>query len=327
MHCTLLSVTKQLLKHWILERRQVYSIKSNFIEQISKDIVMISCQAPSDFNRRLRPLEHMKRYKATEYRQLLLYILPVVLQYSLNGILYDHFLKLVCAIRILCDKKICVLQNSIASSLLKSFVKDFSTHSKYKKINATFNVHSLLHLADDVYKYKTPLDDYSSFKFEIFLQYLKKMIKSGNKCLEQIHNRYYEKLLSSIPFTFTSNTDLKNTNKLNANGFTYKCVIINNSNFTINTPNNYVFNDSTRRVYKINALFKNNLNDICFSGFEVLNLKSVFETPIRSDLLGIFCSNVETLSSNLTNQVFNDNCVKLFKFFYKSDYYYIKLLH
>lgn len=51
--------------------------------------------------------------------------------------------------------------------------------------------HALSHLPADVLRFG-PLDDFSSFKFENFLFRLKNMVKSGNKPLEQIRNKYLQ---------------------------------------------------------------------------------------------------------------------------------------
>lgn len=53
------------------------------------------------------------------------------------------------------------------------------------------NVHIILHLADDVKKYG-PLNNFSAFPFESFMQPLKKKIKSGVKPLQQLIRRYAE---------------------------------------------------------------------------------------------------------------------------------------
>lgn len=135
----------------------------------------------------------------------------------------------------------------------------------YRRFNATFSVHSLTHLAEDVLYYKAPLDVYSSFKFENFLQFLKNTVKSGNRCLEQIHNRYFEKLLSNIPFNFKNKVNSRFINKIDSDGKTYKYVYFNNCKYAINKPNNYIFNEKSRKVYEIKTLFNGNLDKISFS--------------------------------------------------------------
>ena len=52
-------------------------------------------------------------------------------------------------------------------------------------------VHSLLHLVEEVRRLG-PLDSYSSFPFEIFLQFLKNLIRQGNRVLVQVIKRLKE---------------------------------------------------------------------------------------------------------------------------------------
>lgn len=58
----------------------------------------------------------------------------------------------------------------------------------------SYNVHSLIHLADDVDKFGA-LDSFSAFKFENYLQKVKKMVKSSALPLPQIIRRVYEQRL------------------------------------------------------------------------------------------------------------------------------------
>jgi len=53
------------------------------------------------------------------------------------------------------------------------------------------NVHIISHLAEDVKKFG-PLDNFSAFPFESYMQPLKKKIKSGTKPLQQLVRRYAE---------------------------------------------------------------------------------------------------------------------------------------
>lgn len=55
---------------------------------------------PSDFARRPRSLDICSKYKATEFRQFLLYTGPVVTYGILDEQLYKHFLFLHAAIRV-----------------------------------------------------------------------------------------------------------------------------------------------------------------------------------------------------------------------------------
>jgi len=95
------------------------------------------------------------------------------------------------AIRILLSKSFCNHSNMIdfAAELLKVFVKNFG--ELYGEENIIYNVHSLIHLADDARKYG-PLDNVSSFPFENYLGQLKKLIRKPSQPLVQLVNRLLE---------------------------------------------------------------------------------------------------------------------------------------
>ena len=124
---------------------------------------------------------------------------------------YEHFLLLVCAVRILSHPKDCEKNNECASDLLREFVKKFN--ELYGLENMSYNVHSLLHIAEDVKKFGH-LDSYSAFKFENFMQIMKKMVRKSVTPIQQIRNRLNEKEYHQEPksghmyipiFSFSSN--------------------------------------------------------------------------------------------------------------------------
>lgn len=193
MHAIFEGVVKQLIMQWVLIRTKTYSLSKYNIESLSKHILTIGPQLPHEFSRAPRPISLLKRFKATEFRQLILYTLPIITLNVIEQDVYSHLLKLHCAIRILSSKDLCFSHNEFASQLISSFINEFSL--VYESHQHSFNLHSLLHLCDDVKFFKAPLDDYSCFKFENFLQFLKKIVRSGMHPLKQINNRYVEKII------------------------------------------------------------------------------------------------------------------------------------
>ena len=70
------------------------------MDYISNRLVEIKDSIPCEFARKTRSLDELSRFKATELRLLLLYILPIVLsEGEFPKELYHHFLLLHCAIR------------------------------------------------------------------------------------------------------------------------------------------------------------------------------------------------------------------------------------
>ena len=61
---------------------------------ISERLVALNGKMPSDFSRQPRSLTELDRWKATEFRQFLLYTGPIVLQGIVSEEMYSHFLTL-----------------------------------------------------------------------------------------------------------------------------------------------------------------------------------------------------------------------------------------
>lgn len=148
-----------------------------------------------EINRKIRKIEHFRMWKATELRTFLLYSGPICLKHVLKPHIYDHFMLLSCAIRILCDSSTCIQYNTLAHEMLRKFVLLFG--DIYGSCYISYNVHNLVYLSDDVKQYGH-LDNFSTFKFESYMFQLKRMIKKGNQQLQQVVNRTLEKQLSNL---------------------------------------------------------------------------------------------------------------------------------
>ena len=146
---------------------------------------------PSNFSRKPRCLMDSDRFKATELRQILLYTGPIVFRNILPDTTYKHFMLLHVAISILADNV--KVQNQLyinyAEELLKLFVQEM--RKIYKDESAVYNVHNLVHLADDVRQFGC-LDNFSCFPFENYLYQLKSMLHTSYRPLAQICRRFSE---------------------------------------------------------------------------------------------------------------------------------------
>lgn len=74
------------------------------IEEMSNRLLAIQRYIPSDFNRKGRPFNERRNWKATEYRLLLCYTGIYVFKEILDANVYYHFLLLHAAIRKLCSE-------------------------------------------------------------------------------------------------------------------------------------------------------------------------------------------------------------------------------
>jgi len=66
-----------------------------------------------------------------------------------------------------------------------------------KKI-IVYNVHSLLHIADDCEHFKTSLNEISAFPFENYLHSIKKLVKNAKNPIVQVAKRIQEKNNASV---------------------------------------------------------------------------------------------------------------------------------
>ena len=76
-------------------------LPSSAIQVISERLLQLRSCIPSEFARKPRGLTEIDRWKATEFRQFLLYTGPVLLQGILSSQLLNNFLVLAAAMTML----------------------------------------------------------------------------------------------------------------------------------------------------------------------------------------------------------------------------------
>lgn len=189
MHLVCLGIMKKLLKHW-MKGPVVTRISSHSIQKISERLVALREFMPSEFCRKPRELADFDRFKATEFRQLLLYTGPIVFKTIISEDMYKHFM-------LLCIGMTCLLSSDLVSQycdyarqLFILFVKNAG--ALYGDTFLVYNVHCLIHLPDDAGLHG-PLDAVSSFPFENYLQQIKKLIRNRSLPLQDVVNRLQEK--------------------------------------------------------------------------------------------------------------------------------------
>jgi hypothetical protein len=83
--------------------------------------------------------------------------------------------------------RLCKHYASYSAELLRVFVQESA--KLYGPTFVVYNVHSLIHVPDDVEKFGC-LDSISNFPFESFLGKLKRSIRKPQYILQQINNRF-----------------------------------------------------------------------------------------------------------------------------------------
>lgn len=190
MHLICLGVIKKLILLWIKGPRAV-KLSQQLLNQISGALLNLQSSTPNDFVRRPRSLKEVKLWKATEFRQFLLYTGPVVLQDILREDVYINFITLHIAVTILASPHLSKDNNNIiwAQKLIEYFLKCFKKIYGVKFMSHNF--HTLLHICSDVQKYG-PIDEFSAFRFENYMSNIKKLIRKNEKPLQQLSRRYSE---------------------------------------------------------------------------------------------------------------------------------------
>lgn len=189
MHQVCLGVMKRLLLVWIRGKRNVKH-SADHIQQISDRLEMMTKCIPARFAIKPRSLREVDRWKATEYRQFLLYTGKLALRNILRPDLYDNFMTLSVALSILVSPKLSENHRDYAHKLLEHFVTQ--ARNLYGKEFLVYDVHAMLHLADEVKEHGS-LDACSAFPFENYMQKLKKSVRSGNNPLVQVVRRLSER--------------------------------------------------------------------------------------------------------------------------------------
>jgi hypothetical protein len=122
MHQLCLGVMRKLLLTWIRGKREV-KISAGQVETISNKLVDLKSCIPNTFARKPRSLADVDRWKATEFRQFLLYTGKIVLHGTLKQEQFEHFLCLSVASCILVCPTLAKSHRDYAKELMEYFVE------------------------------------------------------------------------------------------------------------------------------------------------------------------------------------------------------------
>ncbi|XP_064477778.1 uncharacterized protein LOC135391453 isoform X3 [Ornithodoros turicata] len=298
MHLVCLGVVHKLLTLWFKGDRS-YRLGRSTKDRISLELLRVEPYVCSDFSRKPRTLTELDRWKATEYRTLLLYTGPLVLLSRIPSHLYANFMVLHTAVTILCSRSLTEQYANYAHQLLVLFVQVFTT--LYGPHMVSHNVHNLIHLTSDVREHG-PLDKWSAFPFENYMQTLKSIIRKPDRPLEQLHNRTMERRKLPKQHKHTS-LDVKcsiihtgGPLPLNCSGSQYKKVVVP-GRFTLRTQkrdNTCVLQDGS--IVRIeNLVCTDNSGEVLVIGRKFVNPGDLYVYPCRSSKFGIH--SCRTLSS------------------------------
>lgn len=184
-------VMKKCLGMWMNGTRLRKKWSRDTIDRINNGILEWNQQLPRDINRKLRTLQYLSHWKATEFRSLLLYMGIVALKDFLNENEYTHFLCLSLGIRLYSCRTYVGKSNfkQIARKLLSDYCENFV--KLYGDCEVVSNIHNISHVADDVDRFGS-LTDTSTYPFENHLREIKLRVQPSRSPIQQIANRIIE---------------------------------------------------------------------------------------------------------------------------------------
>ena len=294
MHLVCLGVMRKLLILW-LKGPLLTRLSSKIVLDISEKMIRLRQYIPCEFARKPRSLSEVDRWKATEFRMFLLYIGPIVLEGNLSDDIYKHFLLFHVAISCLISNRFHHQLNSYAKSLLLLFVQN--AEFLYGAEFVIYNVHCLVHVADDAKKFG-PLDNISSFPFENHLRSIKRLIRRPSLPLQQIvkrikeknaqthHNEVFEK---SATFICEGLHDMGPTINTLQNAMQYSSVICTDGSWklSIASPNNCVLVKNLQVGLVQNILRQNEETFIIVKLYH--DRTSFYKYPVESEKLNVYC--------------------------------------
>lgn len=154
--------------------------------------------------------------------------------------MYQHFLLLVVACRILCNPELCVDYVNYARELLRKFFELLPNF--YGSDSQIMNRHNIIHLADEVEQTKKNLCAISAFPFENCLGKIKRLIVGRNNPLAQLVRRMSEQKACTelIKKNVIRKKKILVINSLHANQVVLKNIILHGVELSATTPNNII---------------------------------------------------------------------------------------
>ncbi|KYN01704.1 hypothetical protein ALC62_07533 [Cyphomyrmex costatus] len=299
-----------------------------FIEGISEKVM------PVEFARKPRSLDCVKLWKATEYRLILCYTGPLAFKSKLKKNVYFNFLSLHVIVRILsspeCNEDLLIY----AQELILFFIKTFK--KLYGIKNVSHNVHNLVHLVDDVKKFG-PLDNFSAFKYENYMQIIKKDIRKADRPLQQVIRRCIEKEINSdsLQYIITLDSAMKHPKLMvlhsdgplidNCSNPQYKIVKYNGITLKARMLADNCYGLKCGAIVCIqNIAYCAQRNVPVIIGYEFLEKNDFYNIPCPSSLLGIYTVHS---CSNLKSWLLSDVIRKYVKLPLEDKYVVFPLLH
>lgn len=313
LHLIDLGIMKHFLTGW--KNGTLHNLKARWSAREAKNIsdFLTQVELPREIRRPVRGLDHLQRWKGTEFRTFLFYLSIIVLNKFFNHKdIYHHFLNFFCAIQICVRHDQDPKNYQIARAMLHDFLN--GVKSLYGKFMFSSNMHNLVHLIDDVERFG-PLDTFDAYPFESKLYVIKNMIRSGNLPLSQIAKRLTEiqKNATNIEIHFNKNevqlkkkADLEDVDKKLRKIVKKKSLDLYNfvqlGSFCLDTKRKADCWILTKQleVVKVDMIaFDSKDKTISLYGAKLKTQEDYFKKPVLSSALQIYASDLKLNPSEL----------------------------
>lgn len=162
LHTIYAGAFKQIIR--LLFDHEFHSKPWSLYKKIDRiDELLSHVQTPSTTQRRFRSIRHIAKYKASEYRSLFHFGIPVILECMKEQDCKTLLLSFVTGINLASADHVTNETIEIVEKLFDYFVRRFQEIFGLRHMSS--NIHSLLHIHNSL-KFIEPLWFYSTFSFE-----------------------------------------------------------------------------------------------------------------------------------------------------------------
>ncbi|KAE8739894.1 hypothetical protein FOCC_FOCC014593 [Frankliniella occidentalis] len=304
-HLVYLGVVRKLLQ-LKLDIRNRGRLRDDEVEEFKVSCGQLGQYFPREFNRKPRKFDAVKDLKASELRRLALYDGLKLMKDALQHDEYQNFLLLHCCLFIL--ESPLLIEHEEMLTAAEEFAKLFVRFSidLYGLQFCIYNVHSLIHLVDEVRSTQLPLYSFSSFPFENHLKTIKQTLRSGYHPLQQIARRDAE-----TGGKLTEPKEVQNGVTLHDSHFDPGEAVAGQQFKLLKSKCFSLSLNQADRCFKIrngSVLILQNIvqtdNGIILRGKRFLQMDNYFDYPMESSVLGTFL--VSNLSENIESCHFDN---------------------
>lgn len=250
---------------------------------------------PAEFGRKFQSFSRHTFWKASEHRNFLLFLLPVIAVHlkgkAISLPYYKLLIMLFVGLRLLAYESFAKTAAWVdkAENLLTRFVEGYSRLFGEHKI--TIKIHQLYHLANQVRLSGLPLYALSAYPFENFMNSIKRTLHSANFPLSQIHRRFVEIYHAQCAALSSRHKLVELSYKFKAGSKTKIDHIIYKGSYVGTAFKDAFFAvGSADKIFKIEQISKSEGGEFSLQGREIESLENLFHTGLNSSEIGVYKS-------------------------------------